>query len=60
MAEIKRMSVSLSPELEQAITELRKTDEYCRSSYSEIIREVLKKGLKIANAEGMKQNRPNT
>lgn len=45
MVTMKRMSVSLPPEIESAIVELRKTDRFCRSSYSEIIREVLGIGL---------------
>lgn len=45
MAENKRMSISISTEMEAALTELRKTDRFCRSSYAEIIREVLSIGM---------------
>ncbi len=50
MADNKRMSISISSEMEQAIVELRKTDRFCRSSYAEIIRELLAVGLRSADA----------
>lgn len=46
MQNMKRISVSLSPEMEQRIVDLRKTDKFCRSSLSEIIRTVLEEGMK--------------
>lgn len=46
MTNMKRQSISLTPELEQAIFELRKTDEFCRCSVSEIMRILLLRGLK--------------
>lgn len=45
MADIKRMTISIPTEMEESIVELRKTDRFCRSSYAEIIREVLTVGL---------------
>ena len=52
MSDMKRMSISLPSELEEAIISLRKTDRFCRSSYAEIIREVLNVGLvKINSAD---------
>lgn len=45
MTDMKRMTISIPAELEQAIVDLRKTDRFCRSSYTEIIREVLSAGL---------------
>lgn len=51
MADMKRMTISIPGEMEEAIVELRKTDRFCRSSYAEIIREVLTAGLdKIAKS----------
>lgn len=48
---MKRMTISIPGEMEEAIVELRKTDRFCRSSYAEIIREVLTAGLdKIAKS----------
>lgn len=41
----KRMSISLPPELEQAVIELRKTDRFCRCSYAEIIRQLMQAGI---------------
>lgn len=41
----RRLSVVLSPELEKKLYDLRKTDEYCRMSISEIFRTYFEKGL---------------
>ena len=45
MADMKRMTISIPVEMEESIVELRKTDRFCRSSYAEIIREVLNAGM---------------
>ncbi len=45
MTNMKRMSISIPPEMESAIVGLRRTERFCRSSYAEIIREVLGAGL---------------
>lgn len=42
---MKRMTISIPVEMESAIVELRKTDLFCRSSYAEIIREILNAGM---------------
>lgn len=47
----KRMSISLNEDMENKIVNLRKTDEYCRCSYSEIIRKLLEQGLKTIEAD---------
>lgn len=44
-ANTKRMSISLPPELERAVTDLRKTDRFCRCSYAEIIRQLMQAGI---------------
>ena len=49
--ETKRMSLSLPRELEAAVIDLRKTDEYCRCSYAEIIRRLMQLGLERIKAE---------
>jgi hypothetical protein len=41
----KRMSISVSANLEQSIADLRKTDRFCRASYAEIIRTLMVAGL---------------
>ena len=41
-----RINVMMPDDMEQAIVELRKKDEYSRLSYSEIIRQLIVKGLK--------------
>jgi hypothetical protein len=45
MNDIKKLSFSVSPELEERIIGLRKRDEYCRLSVAEIIRQLLEIGL---------------
>ena len=41
-----RINVTMPNDIERAIVELRKKDEYSRLSYSEIIRQLIVKGLK--------------
>ena len=41
-----RINVMMPNDMEKAIVELRKKDEYSRLSYSEIIRQLIVKGLK--------------
>lgn len=47
MTKMKRKSISLPLELEQAILNLRKTERFCRCSISEIMRVLLIKGLQV-------------
>lgn len=49
MADMKRMTISIPAEMEESIAELRKTDRFFRSSYAEIIREVLTAGMERIN-----------
>lgn len=42
----RRITVSFSPELEEQLVALRKTDKYCRMSWAEIIRSLIQEGLK--------------
>jgi predicted DNA-binding protein len=46
MNTIKRFSIPASSELEKRIVNLRKTDRFCRSSYAEIMRELMFIGLR--------------
>ena len=43
-----RITVSLTKEQENAIVELRKTDEYARCSFGEIIRRLIDAGLEVS------------
>lgn len=43
---LKRMSVSINEEMDKKIIEMKKTDKYCRCSYSEIIRQLIEMGIK--------------
>lgn len=42
----KRLSINLPPELDRVVLDLRKTEEYCRCSYVEIIRVLMAEGAK--------------
>ena len=45
MTEMWRINVSIPSDVEERIIDLRKRDEYCRMSFSRIIREMIIKGL---------------
>lgn len=45
MTQNKRIAVSLPKELEDKLIELRKTDKYCRCSFSEIVRQLFALGI---------------
>ena len=47
-----RFSITVDDNLYKKIVELRKTDEFCRCSYAEIIRRLLEEGVKVIEAEG--------
>lgn len=51
MTEMKRMTISLPPEMENLIVQLRKTDKYCKCSYSQIIRELIATGYESSTKE---------
>lgn len=45
MTDMKRVTITLSDSLDARILDLRKSDEYVRLSYAEIVRRVLERGL---------------
>lgn len=45
MTEMKRVTISIPAELDKKIIEMRKQDEFVRSSYSEIVRTLIFAGL---------------
>lgn len=54
---MKRLSVSLPPEIEKTVIDLRKTDEYCMCSCADILRKLMTIGaeqmrLDAEQAEG--------
>jgi Arc/MetJ-type ribon-helix-helix transcriptional regulator len=51
MQKMKRFSIPVSDELEERVAALRKTDKFLRSSYSEIIRELMLVGLRQFESE---------
>lgn len=46
-----RFSLMLTPEIDRAILELRKTDKFCASSLSEIVRYLIGLGLEAVSDE---------
>lgn len=51
MTEMPRKTISLPPELENAVYELRKSEKYCKCSFSEILRVMIRRGLDAEQAE---------
>lgn len=51
MTNNRRISVSLTPDLEKRVMEMRKTDEFCRISVAEIIRILIARGLEEENGQ---------
>lgn len=49
MSDMSRRTVSLPPDMEAALIELRKTEKFCRCSYSEIVRQLIEAGLKATD-----------
>ncbi len=47
----KRMSISINEEMDKKIIELKKTDQYCRCSYAEIVRQLIEAGIKATEAD---------
>lgn len=45
MTEMRRVTISVPDEIDQAVLKMKQTDEFVRDSYSEIIRKLLVAGL---------------
>ena len=45
MTNMKRITVSLTDEIDAAVTELKKTDLYKKSSYSAVLRTLIELGI---------------
>ena len=46
MGDMKRITISMSSEIDKKILELKMTEEYCMKSYAEIVRVLLRQALK--------------
>ena len=58
MTKMKRVSVIFPDDLDRGILELRKTNEYVRCSYAEIIRQLVRIGLEAKSPKlGDKQEK---
>lgn len=55
MTTMKRVSISLPDDLDRRILDLRRTDQFVRSSYSEIVRQLLERGFDALAAPGPEQ-----
>lgn len=51
MTDMKRITISIPPEMDKKILEMRKDDKFIRSSYSEIVRTLVFAGLDISKRE---------
>lgn len=51
MSDMTRKSVSLPAEVEEAVIKLRQRDEFCRCSYSELVRRLITAGLQAVEAD---------
>lgn len=45
MTKNKRLCVAMPPELEERVYDLRKKDKYCRMTISEVMRQLIIRGL---------------
>ena len=46
MTDMKRITISVTDEIDKAVEELKKTDEFRDAPYSGIIRQLVERGLK--------------
>lgn len=53
--EMKRCSVCLTRDMDQKIAKLKMTERYCRSSYGEVVRELIKAGLESYEKDQRKE-----
>jgi len=51
MTDMRRVTISLPDEIDRGVLELRKDDRFIRSSYSEIVRLALERGLDLVKNE---------
>ena len=47
MTEMRRITVAVPDEIDNAVIALRKTDEFARCTYSEIVRKILERGIAV-------------
>lgn len=51
MTDMKRITISLPDELNDAVEEMKRSDEYKNAPYSAIIRALIERGLKAKEAK---------
>lgn len=51
MTDMRRITIALPDDIDRRIVELRKTDEFTRLSYAEIVRRLLERGLSVWSCE---------
>jgi len=49
---MKRYTVAVTKEIDEALSELKRTGRYRHCSYSELIRQMVGHGLEVVNAAG--------
>lgn len=58
MAEQWRISVAIPRRLEARIIELRKTDKFCRMTYSELVRYLVERAIALENGDTLREKQP--
>lgn len=52
---MKRCSVCLTKDMDEKITKLKMTEKYCRASYGEVVRELVKAGIESYEEDQKKE-----
>lgn len=49
MTDMRRVTIAIPDDLDKRILELKKDDRFVRGSYSEVVRQILERGLAVVN-----------
>lgn len=52
MTDMRRVTIAIPDDLDRRILELKKDDRFVRRSYSEVVRQVLERGLEVSRENG--------
>lgn len=51
MTDMRRVTIAMPDDIDKKILDLKKTDDFVRLSYSEVVRRLLERGLKAATRD---------
>lgn len=57
MTDMRRVTIAIPDDLDKRILELKKDDRFVRGSYSEVVRQILERGLAVVNDQADDQGR---